>query len=411
MDQTVIGIDVGTTKICTLVGQIGEQDTLHVIGVGVVPSRGIRKGVITDVEEAASAIGESVQKAERVSGLTVTEAYVGVAGSHVSSQNSRGVAAIGKGDRPVDRDDISRAMEAAQAIAVPHNRRIIHSTPREFIIDGQEGIKNPLGLMGYRLEVEAHIVTGAVTSIQNLVHCVEKNHIEVTSLIPQPLASADAVLTQEEKKMGVALVDIGGGTTDVAIYVDGSIWQTQVLPVGGNHLTNDIAVGLKAPFATAEDAKVRYAHSLPAQVSDQEMIEIATFGDQALATISRRELCNIVCQRTEEICQLVAREIKRSGFDGLLAAGVVITGGMAALTDIRDLAADVLDLPVRIGMPRRLHGLTETIASPAYAAAVGLLSWGAMAESAEAAAQPRLMARGEWPRRVMEWLKVFLPRG
>ncbi|HHX45037.1 MAG TPA: cell division protein FtsA [Chloroflexi bacterium] len=409
MERTIVGIDVGTTKVCTLVGQVGDAGTLRVIGVGVVPSRGLRKGVITDVEEAAKAIGESIRKAERVSGLTITDAYVGVGGSHIASQNSRGLAAIGKGDRPIDRDDIDRAMEAALAIAVPHNRRIIHSIAREFIIDGQDGVRNPLGLMGFRLEVEAHIVTGAVTSIQNLVRCVEMNQIEINDLVLQPLASAEAVLTEEERNIGVALIDMGGGTTDLAIYVEGSIWDTQVFAVGGNHLTNDVAVGLRAPLATAEDIKIRYAHAVPTTVDEHEMIEIATFGDENLRTISRRELCEIVSVRAEEMFELIAREIKRSGFDGLLPAGVVITGGTASLPGLRDLAAGTLSLPVRIGMPRRLQGLVETISSPAYATSVGLLLWGLEQQSTTVEIGHRAAAGEEWYERVRRWLRVFLP--
>jgi cell division protein FtsA len=411
LERTIVGIDIGTTKICTLVGQVSENGILRVVGVGVVPSRGLRRGVITDVEEASKAIGESVQKAERVSGYAISQAYVGVAGSHISSQNNRGVVAIGKGDRPIDRDDIERAMESAQAVAVPHNRRIIHSVPREFVVDGQNGIKNPLGLMGFRLEVEAHIVTGAVAAIHNLVRCVELNHIAIAELVLQPLASAEAVLTDEEKNMGVAIVDMGGGTTDVAVYVEGSIWETLVFAVGGNQITNDIAVGLRTPFAAAEDAKIRYANALPATVASSEMIEITSFGDHPLSTFSRRQLCEVVAARTEEMFELIAHEIKRSGFDGLLPAGVVITGGTANLTGMRDVAAQTLRLPVRIGLPRRLQGLSEAISSPAYATSVGLLLWGMREESAALEARPKPAIGGEWYQRLMEWLKVFLPRG
>ncbi|MCD6519961.1 MAG: cell division protein FtsA [Anaerolineae bacterium] len=408
MERTIVGIDVGTTKICTLIGQVADDGALQIIGVGVAPSRGVRKGVITDLEQAAQAIGESVQKAERISGYPIVEAYIGLGGSHIASQNSRGVVAIGKGDRPVDHDDIERAMESAQAIAIPHNRRIIHSIPREFIIDGQDGIKNPLGLMGYRLEVEAHIITGAVTSIQNLVRCVEMNGVEVADLVLQPLASSEAVLTQEEKDMGVALVDMGGGTTDVAIYVDGSVWETLVFAIGGNHITNDIAVGLRTPFATAEDIKIRYAHALPSAVEEKEVIEVATFGEEGLQTIPRRELCRIVAARTEEMFDLISREIKRSGFDSLLSAGVVLTGGTANLRGVREVASRVLQLPVRIGMPQRLRGLVEAISSPAYATSVGLLLWGLHQE--EAGKETRPSTKSSWGERLLEWLKVFLPR-
>jgi len=310
----------------------------------------------------------------------------------------------------VDRDDIDRVMEAALAVPLPHNRRIIHSIAREFIIDGEDGVRNPIGLMGFRLEVEASIVSGAVTSIQNLVKCVEMSQVEIAALVLQPLASAEAVLTDEEKDLGVALVDIGGGTTDLALYTHGSIYETHVYPVGGNHLTNDIAVGLRAPIATAEDIKIRYASALPEMVDQREMIEVTTFGEEPHGDVSRRQLCQIVAYRAEEMFGLVEREIRRLGFDGLLPAGVVVTGGTAALPGLREVAADTLQLPVRIGMPRRLRGLVETISSPAYATSVGLLLWGAR-EEGRRTVSTRAGAAPHWYSRLIEWLKVFNPRG
>ena len=410
MERPLVVIDVGTTKVCTLVGEVGESGELRVTGVGVVPSRGLHKSEIVDIEEAAKAIGRSVQKAGEISGHTVTEAYVGIGGGHISSQNSRGVVAIGRGDRPIDRDDIDRAMQSALAVTLPHNRRVIHCRPREFIVDGQEGIKNPLGLMGFRLEVEAHIVTGAGTSIQNLIHCVEMNEIDIVRLIAHPLASAEAVLTEEERTMGVVLIDVGGGSTDLIICVEGSPWNTQVLRVGGDQLTRDIAVGLHTPLATAEDLKVRYAHAVPAAIDEDETIEITTFGDGRQTTVSRRELCRVLGARAEEMLELISREVKRSGFGGLLAAGVVITGGTANLRGIRDVAAEVLQLPVRIGMPRRLHGLAETISSPAYSASVGLLLWGMRERTGTIERGPRAGHRETWHRRLLDWFNLFLPR-
>jgi len=411
MGRPIVAIDVGTTKICTLVGEVGEGGDLRVTGVGVVPSRGLHKSEVVDVEEATKAIGRSVQKAEQVSGHTVTEAYVGIGGGHISSQNSRGVVAIGKGDRPIDRDDINRALESALAITLPHNRRVIHCWPREFAIDGQEGIKNPLGLMGFRLEVEAHIVTGADTLVQNLVHSVEMNEIEIVRLIAQPLASAEAVLTEEERTLGVVLIDVGGGTTDFTICVEGTPWETQVLRVGGSQLTRDIAVGLHTPLAIAEDLKVRYAHADPEAIDGEEKIEITTFGSGSQTTVSRREICRVLDARVEEMLELISREVKRSGFGGLLAAGVVITGGTANLRGIRDVAAEVLQIPVRIGVPRRLYGLTETINSPAYAASVGLLLWGMREQTGTIERGLRTGHKGAWHRRLLDWLTLFLPRG
>lgn len=409
MERTIVGIDVGTTKICTLVGQVDNQGVLRVIGVGVVPSRGVRKGGIVDLDAATRAIGQSVQKAEQVSGQTVAEAYVGVGGSHISSQNSRGVVAIGRGDRPIDRDDVDRAMENAQAIALPHNRRVIHAIPRGFVLDGQDGIRNPIGLMGYRLEVDVHIVTGAMNSIQNLVHCVEENHIDILDLVVQPLASSEAVLTEEERTVGVGMADLGGGTIDMAIHVDQSLWETLVRRVGGNHITNDIAMGLRTPAATAEDIKIRYAHAIPSMVSESEVIEITGFGDKSLHTISRRELCDIVSVRVEEMIDIIAQEVRRSGFDGLLPAGMVLTGGTASLRGLRELAEQRLQMPVRIGMPRKLYGLVEAINSPVYATAVGLLLWGMQQETGGHDIAYN-SDRAGWGR-VLAWFKNLLPGG
>ena len=418
MVRTVVGIDVGTTKVCTLIGQIddieppsgdGYRSPLRISGIGVVPARGIRKGVVTDLEEATRAVRDSVDRAERVSGHTVTEAYVLVGGAHISSQNSRGVVAIGRGDRPADREDIERAMESAQAIAVPHNRRIIHSIPREFIVDGQDGVKNPLGLLGYRLEVEAHIITGAVTSIQNLIKCIEANEIEVADLVLQPLASAEAVLSQEERDMGVTVVDIGGGTIDMALHVEGSVWQTLVHDVGGYQISNDIAMGLRTPFSTAEELKVRYAHVVPSSVDESEVIEFSSFGSDAVSSVSRRELCRLVSLRIDEILEMIDQDIRRSGFESLLSAGIVITGGTANLRGLVQVAEERLGVPVRLGAPQRLRGLSEAISSPAYAASVGLLLWGMRQDSAAIDSAYHVSASGAWWQRWAKWLRVLLP--
>ena len=416
--RIIVGIDVGTTKICTLIGQVDELELeaedptrppLRIIGIGVVPARGMRKGVVTDLDAATKAVAESVDRAERVSGHTVTEAYVSVGGAHISSQNSRGVVAIGRGDRPVDREDIERAMEAAQAIAISHNRRIIHCIPREFVVDGQDGIKNPLGLLGYRLEVEAHIVTGALSSIQNLRKCIEANEIEIADLVLQPLATAEAVLTEEEKNMGVTVADIGGGTIDMAIHLAGSVWETLVHDVGGYQISNDIAVGLRTPFATAEELKVRYAHALPSAVAEGEVIEFSSFGSDSVTSISRRELCEIVALRVEEMLDAIAQDIRRSGLASLLPAGVVLAGGTANLRGLRDLAQKKLGVPVRIGAPRQLRGLSEAVSSPAYATAVGLLLWGMQQETSRVENAYRVSTGGTWFQQMLKWLRVLLP--
>ncbi|MFO7916746.1 MAG: cell division protein FtsA [Anaerolineae bacterium] len=410
MPRTIVGIDVGTTKVCTLIGQVGEQGALRITGVGIAPSRGVDKGVVTDLEEASEAIGESVQKAESVSGYTVATAYVGVGGAHIASRNSRGVAAIGRGDRPVDRGDVERAMEAARAITMPHNRRIIHALPREFVIDDQGGIRNPLGLMGFRLEVEAHIVTGAMTCIKNLIRCVQANQIEVLDLVLQPLASSRAVLTDEEKEMGVILLDMGGGTLDMAIYAEGSVVKTGVIGLGGRHITKDIAMGLGTSFPTAEDIKVRYAHVSHSAVEESEVIEISAFGDENPAVVPRGDVCEIVEMRTEEMFDLLSREIRRSGLGSLLPAGVVMTGGTANLRGVKEFARMKLGLPVRIGTPTGLQGLMEAISGPAYATPVGLLLWGKEREEGVRDERSAAPGGGSWYRRLVDWLRILLPR-
>jgi len=376
LERTIVGIDVGTTKVCTLVGEVDDEDNLCIVGVGVAPSHGLSKGVVVNVEEASKSIAASIQKAERVSGYTIEAAYVGLAGKHISSLNSRGVVAVGRGERYITEEDVERAIDAAQAIAVPHNRKIVHIIPRSFTLDGQEGVRDPVGMMGFRLEVETHVVTGAIASIHNLAQCVENADVQVNDLILQSLASAEAVLTPEERQTGVVLVDAGGGTTDVAAFVDGSIWHSVVLSVGGNNLTNDVAIGLRTPFAIAERLKIEHGHALPETIDPSEMIDVAAFGEGPLQSVSRVELVRIIEARAEEMFLMVLNEIKRSGYEGLLPAGLVLTGGTADLKGFKELGRDMLQLPVRIGRIRGVGGLADSVNSPAYATAVGLLLWG-----------------------------------
>jgi cell division protein FtsA len=378
------------------------------VGVGVVPSRGLRKGVIVGVDDATKAIAASIEKAERMSGYKIESAYVGVAGSHISSLNTRGVVAIGRGDRPITQEDVDRALEAAQAVAVPHNRQIIHVIPRGFSLDGQEGVRDPIGLVGYRLEVEAHVVYGATTSLSNVESCVRNASVGITAKVLQPLASAESVLRPEEREMGVVLVDAGGGTIDVAIFIEGSIWHSLVLPVGGNHITNDIAIGMRIPFDLAEALKREHGHAVPEAVPPDEVVEVRSFGQGPERVVSRRELGMIIEARTEEIFEMILREIKRSGYDGLLPAGVVVTGGTAELEGLAELGQRVLDLPVRVGVPEDVSGMVETIQGPAFATSIGLLQWG-LRHDGDAYDPDRIAGRG---RRfsLLNWLREFLPR-
>jgi cell division protein FtsA len=408
--RTIVGIDVGTTKICTLVGEVYDDSQLRIIGVGVAPSRGLRKGVVVNVHEATEAITASVRKAERISGYEIASAYVGVGGGHVSAINSRGVVGISRSARGIGEYDVERALDAARAIAIPHNREIIHTIPRGYLVDGQEGVKDPLGMQGIRLEVEAHIVTGASTSVSNLVKCVRDAGVEIDDLILQPLASGEAVLKESEREMGVILADVGGGTTDIAIFIEGSIWHSVVLGTGGEHLTRDVAVGLRTPFNTAEELKIKYGHAMPSSLATDELIEVTSFGDGAREAISRLHLAEVLEARAEEILSLILREVKRSGYDGLLAAGLVLCGGSAELAGFQELAQALLDLPVRLGAPHSLQGLTDVLESPAYATSVGLLLWGMRHGKAVESPPPRRpRVPGIVWERIRNWFRAFLP--
>jgi len=372
MADIVVGIDVGTTKVCTLVGRV-EEKAIRILGVGIEPSEGIKKGVIVDLAAASQAITHSVEKAEQTSGVEITGALVSLAGAHVASINSRGV--VGISGEAIDEIDIARALEAARAVAIPHNREIIHVIQRGFTVDGQDGIKTPIGMHGYRLEVEAHIITAAEATVENLRQCVGAAGVEVLQFVLNPLASGDVVLTDTERQMGVAVCDIGGGTTDLAIYVDGHVWHTMVLAVGGNHITNDIAHGLRLPLTQAEEIKKKHGFALKSGVGAEETFSVRAFGEDQPVQISRYDMTHIIEARVEEIFALTMQEIKRSGYDGLLPAGMVLTGGTSALPGIRQLASQVLGMPVRTAGPENLMGLVDQLKSPAYSTSVGLLQW------------------------------------
>ena len=374
MDEIVVGIDVGTTKVCTLVGRV-EEKAIRIMGVGIEPSEGIKKGVIVDLAAASQAITRSVEKAEQTSGVEITGALVSLAGAHVASINSRGV--VGVSGEAIDEVDIARALDAARAVAIPHNREIIHIIQRGFTVDGQDGISTPVGMHGYRLEVEAHIITAAEGTVENLRQCVGAAGVDVLQFVLNPLASGDVVLTDTERQMGVAVCDIGGGTTDLALYVDGHVWHTMVLAVGGNHVTNDIAHGLRLPISQAEEIKKKHGYALKSGVGAEEYFTTRAFGEDQPVQISRYDLAHIIEARVEEIFSLTLQEIKRSGYDGLLPAGMVLTGGSSALPGIRQLASQVLGLPVRTAGPENLVGLVDQLKSPAYSTSVGLLRWAA----------------------------------
>ncbi|MBA3471483.1 MAG: cell division protein FtsA [Herpetosiphonaceae bacterium] len=415
MNRTIVGIDVGTTKICTLVAEVHDTGKVNILGVGLTPSKGLDKGVVVNIDEAVNAIATSVEKAERLSGYRIGTAYVGIAGRHISSLNSRGVVAISRPDHEITRTDVARAVEAAQAIAIPTQREVIHVIPRAYIVDGHEGIRDPVGMAGYRLEVETHIVTGEVMAIQNLIKSVERAGVGIDDLVLQPLASGAAVLTEEDKNRGVVLVDIGGGTTDIAIFIGGGIWHTVVLPIGGAHFTNDLVYVLHTPHNTAEYLKLKYGSASPTETIPEELdgIDTDTFSPGERQQVSRQLLNEILLSRAEQLIEMIGAEIRRSGYEGLLPAGIVLTGGSAQLPGLEELTRDLLGMPVRIGVPGNLTGLAEAIDSPPYATGVGLVRWGLRHGLTTTSGHPiSEQSQGNWKQtydRFKMWLREFLP--
>lgn len=409
---TIAALDIGTSKVACLVAeQDEEQQRLRVIGVGVVPSRGIKKGMIVDLAEVTDTIEAAVIKAEHTSATSVTDVFVGVAGAHISALNSRGTVSVSRSTHTIESDDVRRALEEASAIAIPHPQEVIHVIPRGFWLDGENGVRDPVGLHGYRLEVEAHIVTAAATALQTLEKCCQGAGVHVEAFVLEPLASGEAVLTEDERELGVVLVDVGGGTTDISIFLEGSVWYTVSLPVGGYHMSHDLAVGLQCPFPVAEKLKISYGCASTELVKADEPVEVASFGDTPLQGVTRRHLADILEYRVLDIFDLIQREIKRSGYDGLLPAGLVFCGGAAQLTGFREMGVSYFDLPVRIARPRTetLHGLVDTLGSPAYATTVGLLEWGAYHHQVRQPQSSNASERNGFWRRLSRWMSMLLP--
>jgi cell division protein FtsA len=371
-DHILVGLDIGTTKICAIVAEVLEEGPLNIIGVGSCPSRGLRKGVVVNIESTVESIKKAVEEAELMAAVQINSVYTGIAGSHISGENLKGVIALKK--QEVTRDDINRAIESARTLAViPHERRILHVLPREFMVDDQEGVREPLGMSGNRLEVNVHVITGAVTSAQNIIKSVNRAGLDVVDIILQPLASSEAVLSAEERELGVAMVDLGGGTTDLAIFLDGSIRHTAVLPIGGQNLTKDLAIGLLTSQTEAERIKVQHGIARTDLVSGRQTVEVPSVGDRPPRTFSRRDIAEILEPRVEEMFDLVKREIVRAGYEGMLGAGVVITGGTSLLEGMPDAAEKGLNLPARRGTPIGIGGLRDIVSNPMHATGVGLL--------------------------------------
>ena len=407
MEEIVVGIDVGTTKVCTLVGRVDDSRAIRILGVGIEPSDGIKKGMIVDLAAASQAITRSVEKAESTSGLEITSALVSMAGAHVSSVNSRGAAAVN--GNIIEQYDLTHALQQARSVAIPHDREIIHVIQRGYTVDGQDGIRNPKGMHGYRLEVEAHIITASSATSENLRQCVGAAGVEIQQFVLNPLASGEVVLNDQERQMGVAVCDIGGGTTDLAIYVDGDVWHTMVLAVGGNHITQDIAHGLRLSFEQAEEVKKQQGYAVRSSVGSEEYFTIRPFGEDHPVQINRRDLAHIIEARVAEIFTLTLQEIKRSGYDGLLPAGMVLTGGTSALPGIKRVASDVLNMPVRTAQPENLSGLVDRLNSPAYSTSVGLLRWAVSMHEHDLGGERR-RSKGEKNMDVVKkWIGRILP--
>ncbi len=370
----IVGLDIGTSKITAIVGEVNEENQLEIIGIGSHPSRGLKKGVVVNIESTVQSIQRCVEEAELMAGCQIHSVYAGIAGSHIRSMNSHGIVAIK--DREVSPGDVERVIDAARAVAIPADQRVLHVMPQEFVIDQQEGIREPIGMSGVRLEAKVHLVTGAESAAQNIIKCVRRCGLEVDDIILEQLASSYSVLTDDEKELGICLVDIGGGTTDVAVFTEGAIKHTAVIPIAGDQVTNDIAVAMRTPTQYAEEIKIKYACALRQLANPDDTIEVPSVGDREPRRLSRQTLAEVVEPRYEELLSLVHAELRRSGFEDLVAAGVVLTGGSSKMEGVVDLAEEVFHMPVRLGLPQHITGLVDVVRNPIHATGVGLLLFG-----------------------------------
>jgi cell division protein FtsA len=399
----IVGLDIGTSKIVAIVAEVTD-DGLNVIGLGTQPSRGLKKGVVVNIEATMASIQRVLEEAELMADCRISEVYTGIAGSHIRSLNSSGMVAIK--EKEVTQADIDRVVDTAKAIAIPNDQQVLHILPQEFIIDGQEDVREPLGMSGVRLEVKVHIVTGAVSAVENISKCVRRCGIEVRDIILQPLASARAVLNEDEKELGVCLMDIGGGTTDIAVFAGGAIRHTAVIPIAGDQVTNDIAMTLRTPTKEAEELKLRYGCALRQLADPNEVIEVPGVGERAPRKLSRPMLAEVIEPRIEELYSLVQAELRRSGFEELLSSGIVLTGGSALLAGMTELGEEVFHLPVRVGIPSYVGGLSEVVRNPRYATSVGLLLEGREQFMRGEAARAQVSGIGGVAERMRQWFKA-----
>jgi cell division protein FtsA len=399
----VVGLDIGTSKVVAIVGEMNEGNELEVIGIGSHPSRGLKKGVVVNIESTVQSIQRAVEEAELMAGCEIHSVYAGIAGSHVRSLNSHGIVAIR--DKEVTAGDVDRVIDAARAVAIPADQKILHILPQEFIIDHQEGIREPVGMSGVRLEAKVHMVTGAENAAQNIVKCIQRCGLEVDDIVLEQLASSHSVLTEDEKDLGICLIDMGGGTTDLAVFCGGAIQHTAVIPIAGDQVTNDIAISMRTPTQYAEDIKIKYACALSQLANPDETIEVPSVGDRPPRRLARQTLAEVVEPRYEELFALIREELRRSGFEELIAAGVVVTGGSAKMEGAVELAEEVFHMPVRLGVPQYVEGLKDVVRNPIHATGVGLLLYGRDNFESRASQGPMSGGLGEIWARMKAWFQ------
>ena len=402
--KMLVGLDIGTSKIVCIVGEMGVDGTIEIVGLGSHPSRGMKKGVVVNIESTVQSIRRAVEEAELMAGCTIHSVYAGIAGSHIQSMNSHGIVAVR--DREVTPADIERVIDAAQAVAIPQDQRILHVLPQEYVVDNQEGIKEPIGMSGVRLEAKVHLVTGAVNAAQNIERCVQRCGLQTDAIILEQLASSYAVLTDDERELGVCLVDIGGGTTDIAIFTEGAIRHTAVIPIAGDQVTNDIAMALRTPTQHAEKIKIKYACALTQLAKADETIKVPSVGDRPPRDLSRQSLAEVVEPRYDELFTLIQAELRRSGFEDMVAAGIVLTGGTAKMEGVVDLAEEIFHMPVRLARPQGVSCLTDVINNPIYSTGVGLLLFAAQQQTNNRKNMPAEEPQDSYLSRIKDWIKV-----
>jgi len=402
-NNLIVGLDIGTSKVVAIVGEVTADGEIDIIGIGTQPSRGLKKGVVVNIESTVQSIQRAVEEAELMAGCQIRSVYAGIAGSHIRSINSHGIVAIK--DKEVTAADVERVIDAAKAVAIPADQRILHVLPQEFVIDNSEGIRDPISMSGVRLEAKVHLVTGAMSAAQNIIKCVRRCGLEVDDIILEQLASSAAVLTEDEKELGVCLVDIGGGTTDIAVFSDGAIRHTAVIPIAGDQVTNDIAVALRTPTQYANDLKIKYACALRQLATEDETIEVPSVGDREPRRLARQTLAEVVEPRYEELLSLVQAELRRSGFEEICAAGVVLTGGSSKMEGAIELAEEIFHMPVRLGYPQHVSGLVDVVRNPIHATGVGLLLFGNKQKSSLSSYRLDEQSEGSILSRMKNWFQ------